>query len=71
MNAESDLIEHRLAAVETVLADIRRRLDAAPEAVDWIGRLTGGLRDKPAFDEVLRLGREIREQDRPRLEAGA
>ena len=32
---------------------------------DWIQRMSGSFRDDPVFAEMVRLGREFREADRP------
>ena len=63
--APSPSLEERLAAVEAAVADLRRRLPERPPAPDWLDRVTGSFKDEPAFDEVLRYGREFREADRP------
>ena len=60
-------IERRLAAIETTLAEILRRLDEPASRVrpGWLKRFTGSMKDIPEFEEVLRYGREFRESDRP------
>jgi hypothetical protein len=55
-------VEDRLTTLETEFAIIRERIT---EGTDWITRMSGSLKDYPEFDEVLRLGREVRERDRP------
>ncbi len=32
---------------------------------NWLERLTGSMKDEPAFAEVLEYGRTIRQADRP------
>ena len=32
---------------------------------NWIDRITGSFQDDPEFDEILRLGREMRNTDPP------
>ncbi len=59
-------LEQRLAALEAEVADLKRRPAAIPRGADWVERITGSVNDVEAFKEVLRLGREIREADRPR-----
>ena len=58
-------IEERLTAVEQAIADIQRRLTRFEPEADWIERITGSMEGKPEFEEVLRLGREVRRADRP------
>lgn len=62
---EEALIEQRLAAVEEAVRELQRLVAARPLAPDWLARVTGSMKDEPAFAEVLRFGREIRQADRP------
>ena len=57
MPAEA-VIEQRLTAVETAIADIRRQLP--PPASGWLDQLIGSQADEPAFDDVVALGRAFR-----------
>jgi hypothetical protein len=59
------MLEKRLEAVESAVAEIKRQLTASPPAPNWLERMTGSFKDEPAFEEVVRLGREFREADRP------
>jgi hypothetical protein len=58
-------IEDRLTAVEQAVAEIQRRLTRFEPDADWIERVTGSMEGRPEFEEVLRLGREIRCEDGP------
>ena len=58
-------IEERLTAVEQAIAEIQRRLIRFEPDADWIECVTGSMEGKPEFEEVLRLGREMRREDRP------
>ncbi|HEV3255873.1 MAG TPA: hypothetical protein VG013_03235 [Gemmataceae bacterium] len=58
-------IEQRLAAVETAVAELQRRLAAGPSTPNWLETVTGSFKDEPAFDEVLAYGRALRAADRP------
>jgi hypothetical protein len=55
-----------LAAVETAVEEIQRRLAGDTKAPNWVERFTGAFKDEPAFDEVVEYGRAIRAADRPR-----
>ena len=57
-------LEQRVAVIERDLQDLRRRV------VDenWLSHFDGAFEGEPAFDEVLRYGREFRESDRPEEE---
>jgi hypothetical protein len=64
-------IEQRLAAVESAIAELQRRLAAGPPGATWLERFTGSFKDEPAFDEVIEYGRTLRAADRPPAENGA
>ena len=66
----NESIEQRLAAVERAVADLQRQLASPPPAPSWLERFTGAFKDEPAFAEVVRYGRTIREADRPPEDAG-
>ena len=57
-------IEDRLAVVEREVAELKRRLPAEQLPADWVDAMSGAFADDPEFDEVVRLGREMREADR-------
>lgn len=57
---KSDL-ESRVATLERELAQVKQRMDSAVDPDAWRGTF-GMFADDPEFDEVLRLGREYREQ---------
>ncbi len=59
-------IEQRLAAVETAVVEIQRRLACDTKAPSWVERFTGAFENEPAFPEVVEYGRAIRAADRPR-----
>jgi len=59
-------LERRVAALEAVVAELQRRLVEAPSTAEWIKQISGSFKDDSAFQEVVRLGREFREADRPR-----
>jgi hypothetical protein len=62
---EEVLLERRLAAVEAAVRELQRLVSSRAPGPDWLARVTGSMRDEPAFDEVLQYGREIRQADRP------
>jgi hypothetical protein len=63
--SEAVPIEKRVEALEDQVADLRQQLTRAQSPEDRFRRLSGSMADQPDFDEVLRLGREIRRADRP------
>lgn len=58
-------IEERLTAVENAVARLQQLIGFRTPASNWLGRVTGSMRDEPAFEEVLEYGRAIRQADRP------
>jgi hypothetical protein len=59
------VLERRLATVEHAVADIQRRLAAAPANANWLDKVTGSISDEEAFLEALEFGRASRNADRP------
>ena len=56
-------VEQRLLALEREVAEIKSRLGNAPShtpGADWISAISGSMKDEPEFDEVVKLGRQIR-----------
>jgi hypothetical protein len=58
-------VEERLAVVEAELAQLKQRLTGKAGSTTWLDRVAGSMKDEPEFAEVLRLGRAIRDADRP------
>ena len=59
-------VEQRLLALEREVAEIKSRLGTAPAQpadADWVSAISGSMKDDPEFDEVVKLGREIRRAD--------
>jgi hypothetical protein len=55
-------MENRLANVERELAEIKQRLGG--NSGSWIQKITGSFKDDPEFDEILKLGRELRRAEK-------
>jgi hypothetical protein len=62
--SEVSALEQRVSALEKEVAELRRHVRPRESARDWIERVSGSMKDYPEFEEVIRLGREIREADR-------
>ncbi|NLS98314.1 MAG: hypothetical protein GXX96_39795 [Planctomycetaceae bacterium] len=58
-----ETVEERLAALEREVHYLRKRIESNQRSNDWRSRPRSTLKDMPEFDEVLRLGREIRQSD--------
>ena len=63
--SEVSALEQRVSALEKEVAELRRRVRPRETVRDWLERISGSFKDDPEFEEVIRLGREIREADRP------
>jgi hypothetical protein len=64
--AMSDTIETRLARVERELAILRSK--STRDKSNWLSEITGSFKDDPHFDEIVRLGKEIRDAEQPENE---
>lgn len=60
MVSTQERLEERLAAVETAVREIQRRLATLPPAPDWLEQIMGSCKDEPAFEEAMALGRALR-----------
>ena len=70
-HANQEAIEAEIAAEQALydrLSQEQAALRAQAKKEGWIDRITGTFKDDPDFDEILRLGREIRQADRPSSE---
>jgi len=57
-------LEDRLRELEDEVAELKRRAGRKETAGEWLDRISGRLAEYPEFEEVVRLGREIRQADR-------
>ena len=55
-------LEARLSALEREVAEIKRRIPPV-DANNWFDKVAGSFENDPEFEEVVRLGRELRESD--------
>ncbi len=60
--------EERLSQVERDLAELKSQVHRLGTAKNWIDQVRGSFQDDPQFDEVLRLGRELRQAERAQAE---
>lgn len=63
--SDSAALERRLVQVEKELADLKSHVQSLKPKANWIDAITGSFHDDGEFDEILRLGREIRNADKP------
>lgn len=59
-------IEQRLEHVERELAELKGEIKTLIPRPNWISAIRGTFKDDSEFDEVLRLGKAIREADQPK-----
>ncbi len=59
----SETVEERLSKLERELALLKSRSESAGARAGWVTEVTGSFKDDPDFDEILRLGKEIRDAD--------
>jgi hypothetical protein len=62
---ENSALEERLTAVERDLADLKSRVAGSQRKAPWFEKMVGSMKDYPEFEEVVKLGREIRKADTP------
>ena len=58
-------LERRVRLVEQELRDLKKQVDSQRD-LPWYRQILGQFKDDPAFDEIVRLGRQIRESQRKR-----
>ena len=63
--SEAATLEQRVAALESEVVRLKDQLNRAQGSQGWFAAVGGCLKDEPDFEQVLRLGREIRRSDRP------
>ena len=61
------LFGHRLATVEKEVAQLKERVGqgSSAEGQPWYLKHAGKFGDDPDFAEIVQLGKEIRQADRP------
>ena len=62
----SDSFEARLAKVERELAILKAK--EGPSDFNWISEITGSFKDDADFEEIVRLGKEMRDAEPPEAE---
>lgn len=61
-NKMSDSLEQRLAQLEHDVAILKAQI---PNNPNWIAEVSGICQDAPDFDEIVRLGKELRDAEPP------
>lgn len=56
--------------MEQELAELKSRVrSSGASRNNWIDAISGSFKDDPEFAEIVRLGKEIRDADRPQSES--
>ena len=58
-------LKQRITVLEEAVRELQEAMKARQPTPDWLDRVIGSMKDETAFDEVLALGRAIRQADRP------
>ena len=61
-------VEERLEHVEQEIAQLRSHFRTLQPHPNWLIAMAGVFNDDSEFDEIVRLGREWRDADRPQPE---
>ena len=56
-------LEQRVATIEKEVAELKDRVFHSDETRPWYKKMIGSMKDYPEFEEVVRLGGEIRKAD--------
>jgi len=56
-------LEARVTSIEKDIAELKDRVFRSDRARPWYETMVGSTKDFPEFDEVVKLGREIRKAD--------
>ncbi|XZE45798.1 hypothetical protein SH467x_001060 [Pirellulaceae bacterium SH467] len=56
-------VEERLAKVERELEIIKRDKQAESSRLGWLERVKGTFKGDPDFEEIVKLGKELRDQE--------
>jgi hypothetical protein len=62
-SAMTTTIEDRLAKVEHEVDQLKAAIRSSELKRGWLARLSGSRREDPVFDEIVRLGKEIRDAE--------
>jgi hypothetical protein len=56
-------VEKRLTVLERQVSTLLQQISKLNDHSDWLDKVTGSFKDDQEFEEILRLGKEIRDQD--------
>ena len=58
------ILEKRLNHLEKEFAAFKKAFFLGPPKPNWLDKIAGSFKGEPEFEEILRLGQEIRKKDR-------
>jgi hypothetical protein len=58
-------LEERMTILENQVRELREAMHGRSPASDWLERVIGSMKDEPAFEDVVKFGREFREAHKP------
>jgi hypothetical protein len=56
-------VEARLAKLERELQAMKRDMQSVNSKLGWLERVKGTFKGDPDFDEIVQLGKELRDQE--------
>jgi hypothetical protein len=56
-------VEDRLSCLESQVSMLAQQMVKLCDNGDWLEKVAGSFRDAPEFAEILRLGKELRDQE--------
>lgn len=66
------VLEERLTRIEEAVRQVKELLQETKgkdDDLEWWQKIAGRHKNSPVFDEMVRLGRQMREADRPQARA--
>ena len=58
-------VEERLAQLEREMTRLKLKVKSFQPKRNWITAITGTAKDDPVYEEIIRLGKEIRDAEQP------
>lgn len=60
--ATAPSLEERVSQLEKQMSHVMDTIKSRPHKPGWISKTAGSFEDCPEFDEIVRLGREFRQE---------
>jgi hypothetical protein len=55
-------LEDRVTQLEQQMSHVLEKIESRPRKPGWLSKVAGSFKDSPEFDEIVRLGREFRQE---------